>query len=175
MQPLLWNSLLTAISAVNLAIAASIFALSPTTLSNVPSVSPHRSFWTGTHRNLRPLLALAFTVACAIRSAWPRVDGDRICFWDHLLSTVAVGRSVATFGELSFAALVSMAVANSAPTSLPVQRLASGLFSAIAFAQCCCWYGVTTRNQLGHVIEESIWMASALSVALVAFNIQRIR
>ena len=31
-------------------------------------------------------------------------------------------------------------------------------------AQSCCWYSIVTQNQLGHVVEESLWALSAGAV-----------
>jgi hypothetical protein len=118
--------------------------------------------------NLRPLLALVYAVACATRSILPRYDCDRLCFWEHPLSNVMVGRTLATVAELSFAALVAIALARSAITVRWVQQLATVLFAVNVVAQTCCWYSVITQDQRGHVIEETIWMLSALAVGLTA-------
>src|SRR5262245_17309825 len=44
-----------------------------------------------------------FVAACAFRSLLPRVDLERMCLWDVPLSSVIVGRTVATVAELCFA------------------------------------------------------------------------
>src|ERR1700735_3084522 len=50
------------------------------------------------------LLAAAYVFGCAFRSILPRADVQRICLFDTWLSSVMVGRSVATVAELCFAA-----------------------------------------------------------------------
>ena len=56
------------------------------------------------YRNRQLLLAATFTVGCAFRSIWPRADVQRIVLHDTFLSSVALGRSVATVAELAFMA-----------------------------------------------------------------------
>src|SRR6201996_3617589 len=55
---------------------------------------------------MEPLLVLgaAYVIGCAFRSILPRADVQRICLFDTWLSSVLVGRSVATVAELCFAA-----------------------------------------------------------------------
>ena len=49
------------------------------------------------------LLSAAYVFGCAFRSILPRADVQRICLFDTWLSSVVVGRSVATVAELCFA------------------------------------------------------------------------
>ena len=49
------------------------------------------------------LLCAAYVFGCAFRAALPRADVQRICLFDTWLSTVVVGRSVATVAEICFA------------------------------------------------------------------------
>ena len=48
-------------------------------------------------------LCAAYVFGCAFRSLLPRADVQRICLFDTWLSSVAVGRSVATVAEICFA------------------------------------------------------------------------
>ena len=50
------------------------------------------------------LLCAAYVFGCAFRSVLPRADVQRICLFDTWLSSVFVGRSVATVAEVCFAA-----------------------------------------------------------------------
>jgi hypothetical protein len=52
-------------------------------------------------------LSGVFAAACAFRAALPRVDLEWQCLWDSPLSSIFVGRSVATVAELCFAAQCS--------------------------------------------------------------------
>jgi phosphatidylglycerophosphate synthase len=54
------------------------------------------------------LLSAAYVFGCAFRSLLPRADVQRICLFDTWLSSVAVGRSVATVAEICFAAQWTM-------------------------------------------------------------------
>src|SRR5262245_20130460 len=49
------------------------------------------------------LLCAAYVFVCAFRSVLPRADVQRICLFDTWLSSVFVGRSVATIAEVCFA------------------------------------------------------------------------
>src|SRR5215469_5707643 len=48
-------------------------------------------------------LCAAYVFGCAFRSFLPRADVQRICLFDTWLSSVFVGRSVATVAEICFA------------------------------------------------------------------------
>src|SRR5690242_6424714 len=50
------------------------------------------------------LFCAAYVFGCAFRSFLPRADIQRICLFDTWLSSVLVGRSVATVAEICFAA-----------------------------------------------------------------------
>ncbi len=50
------------------------------------------------------LLCAAYVFGCAFRSFLPRADVQRICLFDTWLSSVVVGRSVATVAEICFSA-----------------------------------------------------------------------
>ena len=54
------------------------------------------------------LLSAAYVFGCAFRSLLPRADVQRICLFDTWLSSVVVGRSVATVAEVCFAAQWTM-------------------------------------------------------------------
>ena len=49
-------------------------------------------------------LCAAYVFGCAFRSFLPRADVQRICLFDTWLSSVVIGRSVATVAEICFAA-----------------------------------------------------------------------
>ena len=60
----------------------------------------------GSASGIEPMLLLcaAYVFGCAFRSFLPRADVQRICLFDTWLSSVVVGRSVATLAEICFAA-----------------------------------------------------------------------
>ena len=50
------------------------------------------------------LLCAAYVFGCAFRSVLPRADVQRICLFNTWLSSVMIGRTVATIAEVCFAA-----------------------------------------------------------------------
>ena len=109
-----------------------------------------------------------FAAACAFRSALPRVDLERQCLWDSPLSSIFVGRSVATVAELCFAGQCALLVAKlAALTGNPVLHAVAWLIvPLIVVAQVCCWFAVISLNHLGHAIEEVLWSVMVCLVAL---------
>lgn len=104
--------------------------------------------------------ASIYIFACAVRSIWPRIDVERICFFDSWISYPIVGRSLATIAEVCFAHQIAY-VLGSIATQLKCYKINSELklvVPLIIIAQTCCWFGVTTQKQLWHSIEESMWL-----------------
>src|ERR1700753_4036095 len=105
------------------------------------------------------LLSAAYVFGCAFRSMLPRADVQRICLFDTWLSSVAVGRSVATVAEVAFAAqwaliLHQIGTMTRADTTL---NAAWVIVPLILIAECFSWHAVLTTNYLGNAIENSIW------------------
>jgi hypothetical protein len=100
-----------------------------------------------------------YVAVCAFRSAFPRVDLERLCLWDSPLSAIFTGRSVATLAEMCFAVQCALFVAKLSDmthvASLAV--LSPWIVPVIAMAQLSCWYAVITLNHLGHAVEELLW------------------
>jgi hypothetical protein len=120
------------------------------------------------YRHLQLLFAATFTIGCAFRSIWPRADVQRICLHDTFLSSVAIGRSVATVAELAFMAQWALLLLD-AGRSLrlrSVSLLAALLMPIIAVAEGWSWYAVLTTNYLGNIIEQSLWTGSSLLVII---------
>src|SRR5262249_60104219 len=93
------------------------------------------------------------------RSFLPRADVQRICLFDTWLSSVAIGRSVATVAEVCFAAqwvivLHRLGTMTGADT---VSNIAWVILPLIFIAECFSWYAVLTTNYLGNAVENSIW------------------
>jgi hypothetical protein len=114
------------------------------------------------------LLCAGYVFGCAFRSLLPRADVQRICLFDHWLSSVFVGRSVATLAELCFAAQWALILswlghATGAETTL---NAAEVIVPLIIIAECFSWYAVVTRNFLGNAIENSIWAVAFFIVAI---------
>lgn len=109
-----------------------------------------------------------FAAACAFRSALPRVDLERQCLWNSPLSSIFVGRSVATVAELCFATQCALLLSKlSALTGHGLLQVVGwSILPLILVAQVCCWYAVVSLNHLGHAIEEILWSVMVLLVAL---------
>jgi hypothetical protein len=105
------------------------------------------------------LLSAAYVFGCAFRSLLPRADVQRICLVDTWLSSVFVGRSVATVAEICFAVqwaiiLNQLGGMTGADTTLNAAQL---IVPLIIIAECFSWYAVVSTNYLGNAIENSIW------------------
>jgi len=108
---------------------------------------------------LQMLLSAGYVLGCAYRSAFPVFDVQRLCLFDSWLSSVAVGRSVATFAELCFAAQWALLLRGVArDTGSRVGTAVSWIVvPLIVVAETFSWYSVLTTSNIGHVVEESIW------------------
>ncbi len=124
------------------------------------------------------LLSAAYVFGCAFRSILPRADVQRICLFDTWLSSVLVGRSVATVAELCFAlqwAIVLRELGRVAHSDT-AKNIAKMIVPLIVLAECFSWYAVVSTNFLGNVLENSLWtftfvlIAIALSRLVVSFR-----
>lgn len=105
------------------------------------------------------LFCAAYVFGCAFRSFLPRADVQRICLVDTWLSSVMVGRSVATVAEVCFVVqwaiiLHHLGTMTGAETTV---NAAWVIVPLILIAECLSWYAVLTRNYLGNAIENSLW------------------
>jgi hypothetical protein len=124
---------------------------------------------------IEPLLLLAtvYVLGCAFRSILPRADVQRICLFDTWLSSILVGRSVATVAELCFIAQWALvlrelgAIANSDTA----KNISKTIVPLIAVAECCSWYAVISTNFLGNVLENSLWTATFLLIAIALIRL----
>ncbi|WP_456710809.1 hypothetical protein [Bradyrhizobium sp. USDA 4452] len=108
---------------------------------------------------LMMLLCAAYVFGCAFRSVLPRADVQRICLFDHWLSSVVVGRTVATIAEVCFAAqwaiiLHQLGTMTGAETTVTIAWV---IVPLIVIAECFSWYAVLTTHYLCNAIENSIW------------------
>lgn len=114
------------------------------------------------------LLSAAYVFGCAFRSLLPRADVQRICLFDTWLSSVAVGRSVATVAEVCFAAqwtmiLLQLGTMSGATTAVTAAWV---IVPLILIAECFSWHAVVTTNYLGNAIENSIWAVAFFIVGV---------
>lgn len=119
---------------------------------------------------LEPLLQLAaaYVLGCAFRSVLPRADVQRLCLFDTFLSSILLGRSVATVAELCFAAqwaIVLRALADAADSDI-ARGAARAILPLIMLAECCSWYAAITTDYIGNVFENSLWTMTFLFVGV---------
>jgi hypothetical protein len=111
---------------------------------------------------LQLMLSAAYVFGCAFRSSHPVFDVPRLVLFNSWLSSVMVGRSVATIAELCFAAQWALIMRETGRImdSLVTQTASRLLLPLIVIAEVCSWYSVLTTSNLGHVVEESLWALS---------------
>ena len=153
-----WWALLTLVSGVNIAVLCALF--------HEFYAQPASNF--GSASGFEFLLCAAYVFGCAFRSLLPRADVQRICLFDTWLSSVVVGRSVATLAEVCFAAqwfivLQRLGAMTGAATA---SNAAWILLPLILIAQCFSWYAVLTKNYMIHAVENSIWAIAFSAVGI---------
>src|ERR1043165_2310770 len=85
-----WWGMLTLVSGVNIALWVLLYR------------ALHPADGSASGISLMLILCAAYVFGCAFRSFLPRADVQRICLFDHWLSSVVVGRTVGTVAELCF-------------------------------------------------------------------------
>ncbi len=144
-----WWAMLTLVSGVNIAVWFWLYrALQDPQTGNLAAGI-----------ELMLVLCAAYVFGCAFRSFLPRADVQRICLFDTWLSSVMIGRTVATVAEVAFAVqwaivLHKLGTMTEADTAV---NAAWAIVPLILIAECFSWHAVLTRNYLGHAIENSLW------------------
>jgi hypothetical protein len=153
---MVWWSLLCAVAALNIA----AWCLSAVALNRRQTVMSAEAY---SARRLQLLLSAVYVFGCAFRSAFPVFDVPRICLHNSWLSSVIVGRSVATVAELCFVGQWALMLHEASRASRSdFGRISSlAVVPLIALAEACSWYSVLTTSNLGHIVEESIWSLTA--------------
>ena len=115
-----------------------------------------------------------YLLACGVRAVLPRGDDLRTCIIDTPLSWPAVGRTLATFAEISFGFQCAVGVAALVNDKPLLRRLAYSASVLTTVAQGFCWVGVATQRTIYNAVEESLWaVAAAILTALCAFVLYR--
>jgi hypothetical protein len=134
-------------------------------------------FWLRLHRYLRRItlrfellvfLSAAYVFGCAFRAILPRADVQRICLFDTWLSSVFLGRSVATVAEICFVTQWALVLRHLAGTaeSITTRNIANAIVPLIVLAESCSWYAVITTSYLGNTLENSLWAVTFLLIAV---------
>jgi hypothetical protein len=117
------------------------------------------------------LLSAGYVLGCGFRSLLPRADVQRIVLVDSFLSSIVVGRSVATVAELCFAAqwallLRELSEAEGQRFGVAVSKV---IVPLIAVAELCSWYAVLSTSYVGNALEQSLWTftVALLGAALI--------
>jgi hypothetical protein len=114
------------------------------------------------------LLSAAYVFGCAFRSFLPRADVQRICLFDTWLSSVVVGRTVATVAEICFAAqwaiiLHQLGTMTGADVTVAAAWI---IMPLILIAECYSWHAVLTTNYRHNAIENSLWAVAFFIIAI---------
>jgi len=134
-------------------------------------------FWLSLNRYLRRItlrfellvvLSATCVFGCAFRAILPRADVQRICLFDTWLSSVFLGRSVATVAEICFVTQWAIILRHLAGTaeSITARNIANAIVPLIVLAECCSWYAVITTSYLGNTLENSLWAVTFLLIAV---------
>ena len=166
-----WHTLLRAVAVLNLA----LWSLSAITVTSGQAAIHIR---TDVALQMQVLLSAVYVLGCAFRSWLPVYDIPRLVLVDSRLSSILVGRSVATVAELCFAAQWALILHRVAVwTGSPFGQVVSvAIVPLIVLAEGCSWHAVLTTAQRGHIAENSLWgISAALVVAsLLVIGPQRL-
>lgn len=115
----------------------------------------------------QPILSGIYVMVCAFRSFYPRIDLERYCLIDTPVSSVVLGRSLATIAETCFSIQVALLIHDLGVllNSSTVIFIAYTIVPLIVLAQLCCWYAALTLNHFWHGMEESAWVVMILLAA----------
>jgi hypothetical protein len=154
-----WHTSLRAIAVLNVVLWS---------LSAVAVDREHGLLRAGTHAacEVQLLLSAVYVAGCVFRSFLPVFDIPRLVLVDSRLSSVLVGRSVATVAELCFAAQWALILHRTSllARSPFVQAVSLAIVPLIVLAEGCSWYAVLTTEQRAHAAENALW---GLSAALI--------
>jgi hypothetical protein len=155
-----WWSLLTLVSGVNI---AAWFWLRH-------YLEQYRTSDLGHTSGIEVMLVLcaAYVFGCAFRSLLPRADVQRICLFDTWLSSVMLGRTVATVAEVAFVAqwaivLHQLGTMTGADTTVTAAWV---IVPLILIAECFSWHAVLTTNYLWHAVENSLWAVAFFIIGI---------
>ena len=114
------------------------------------------------------VLCAAYVFGCAFRSVLPRADVQRICLFNTWLSSVMIGRTVATIAEVCFAAqwVIIMGQLGRMTGADTTVNLSLVVLPLIILAECFSWYAVLTKNFLLNAVENSLWAVAFFIIAI---------
>jgi len=104
-------------------------------------------------------LSGGYVLGCAFRSFLPRIDLERIVLVDTWLSSMLVGRTVATVAELCFiaqCAILLHEIGKEKNNNFAIY-VSVALLPIIMIAEGFSWYAISSTHYFGSVVEESLW------------------
>jgi hypothetical protein len=160
-----WWGLLSLVSIVNIAVWVVLYR----------NLHEPQAGAIGGNAGIGVMLALcaAYVFGCAFRSLLPRADVQRICLFDTWLSSVMVGRSVATVAEVCFAvqwAIILYLLGDMTGADTTVNA-AFVIVPLILIAEAFSWYAVLTKKYWANALENSIWAVAFFIVGLGLFRL----
>ena len=155
-----WWSVLTLVSGVNIAAWLLLYRY----------LQEAKAYGAGvtSSNGIMLVLCAAYVFGCAFRSVLPRADVQRICLFDTWLSSVVIGRTVATVAEVCFVAqwaivLHQLGTMTGADTTLTAAWV---IVPLIVIAEFFSWHAVLTRNYRWHAVENSTWAVAFFIVGV---------
>lgn len=164
----IWWASMSCIAVLNLILLFFVYRTYKNRLPNYSDLLVYVRTW-----HMR--FAAIYVIGCGFRSILPRGDVRRIVLVDHWISAVAIGRSVATIAELSFAAqwafiLYEIGRSTQNKFALGASKV---IVPLLVVAEIFSWYACTTGNYFGTIIEESLWAVSAGIFVIGMFKAQQ--
>jgi hypothetical protein len=113
------------------------------------------------------ILSGLYVLVCAFRSFFPRIDLERYCLFDIALSSIVLGRSLATLAEICFSIQCALLIYDLGiyMDSKLVILVAYSVVPLIVIAQAFCWYATLTLNHFWHGMEEVMWIVMIVLAA----------
>eukprot|EP00557_Chaetoceros_sp_GSL56_P008489 CAMPEP_0176489412 /NCGR_PEP_ID=MMETSP0200_2-20121128/7273_1 /TAXON_ID=947934 /ORGANISM="Chaetoceros sp., Strain GSL56" /LENGTH=288 /DNA_ID=CAMNT_0017886549 /DNA_START=2508 /DNA_END=3371 /DNA_ORIENTATION=- len=164
-KTLIWWGILSLIATFNISLWFRTYLTIGRDDDGIMQISPYQK--------QQLFLSGIYVFVCAYRSILPRIDLERYCLFDTILSSIFLGRLAATIAEISFSAQLALFLYKLGENhDHPIaQTFAVLIVPAVTVAQAFCWCGVLTLNHLYHAIEESIWaiLGGALGCSFLSF------
>jgi hypothetical protein len=161
-QVLTWWAFLCSVSIVNVLFWSEAFQLFRRERADL--LPEERRF-----RRRQLALSAVYVAVCAFRATLPRAYVRRIVLVDSWLSSIALGRTLATFAETAFAAQLALTLHRLAKQTgaTRVSALSYWIVPLLFAANCLSWCGTLTTNFLFPAVEITLW-AVTIALCLVA-------
>ena len=133
-------------------------------------------------------LGVPFVIQCAWRSFFPEIYNVRVTFWDSPLCSPFIGRMLATIGEVTWMAQISLGLiwcdrelrtlqkfrkSKIVENTKTYKNLAILAVVLTFIAEFFCNYGMFTLDYSSNVVETSLWTIALALVFPYACNLMR--